>query len=117
MDVKISNKLFKKYKFLKKKEMPSGFQCGNGWVSILEDMFKGIQDVNPPEDFVITLVEERYGALKIHSKNGNNRTRMVIEDAQDIAVNLCDECGNDKDKEQCPKCTHVAVNYDESVDQ
>lgn len=113
METKLSNRLFKKYKFLKKKEMPAGFGCGDGWFSTLEDMFKTIQSIPPPEDFVVTLVEERYGHLKVYTKNGNNRTRIAVEDAQEIAYELCDKCGGLKEDEGCDKCTQPIVNYDE----
>jgi hypothetical protein len=113
MDTKLSNRLFKKYKFLKKSEMLGGFQCEDGWFPVLEDMFKSIQDSNPPDNFLVTLVEERYGTLKVHSRGGNNRTRVIIEDAQEVANDICDRCGGQKDDEGCDKCKQPVVNYDD----
>jgi hypothetical protein len=46
--------LIKKYKFLKKKNLPDGIECSEGWLGILINMFQTISDNNPPEDFVFT---------------------------------------------------------------
>ena len=114
MDTKLSNRLFKKYKFLRKKELAGGFECGDGWYQIIDDMCKELRASSMlRDDFVITKVFDKYGDMYVHSRNGNNATRSIIEDAIELSMEICDACGQNKDLESCPKCTIPVVNYDD----
>ncbi|KKM65212.1 hypothetical protein LCGC14_1493630, partial [marine sediment metagenome] len=118
MDTKFSNRLFKKFKFLRKKEMPNGFGCGNGWYTIIDDMCCELRDNKMLRDnFVITRVYDKYGDLSVHSKNGNNATRSIIDRAIDISMEICDECGFEKDMEKCVKCIVPVVMYPEPEEE
>ena len=118
MDTKLSNRLFKKYKFLRKKEMPSGFECGDGWYQIIDDMCKELRGCHMlKDDFVVTRVYDKYGDMAVHSRNGNNATRCIIEDAMELSEEICDACGQNKELESCPKCTIPVVNYDTGDDE
>ena len=112
MDTKLSNRLFKKYKFLRKKEMPNGFMCGDGWFKIIDGMCKELSSAYLlPDVFVITKVYDKHGNMAVHSRGGNNVTRMIIEDTCELTEEICDACGNQKDLEQCPKCTVPVIIY------
>ncbi len=118
MNTKLSNRLFKKFKFLRKKEMPDGFGCGDGWYNIIHDMCCGLRDNKMLRDtFVITKVYDKYGDMSVHSKNGNNATRAIIDEAIELSVELCDDCGKEKDLEQCGKCTVPVVVYPEPEEE
>jgi len=118
MDTKLSNRLFKKFKFLRKKELADGFECGDGWYTIIDNMCCELRahKMTKP-DFVITKIYDKYGDLMVHSKNGNNATRSIIDGAIELSMEICDECGNDKDLEQCEKCTVPVVEYPDPEDK
>jgi hypothetical protein len=108
-----ARKLFLKYKlFLKKKELPAGFECENGWYNILENLFKEILQAGAPAGFIFTKIANKYGELKIHTKNGNNTTRFAIEAAIEIAYDTCDNCGNNKELQKCIKCADPIIVVD-----
>lgn len=106
-------KLFKKFKFLNKKTL-SSISCGDGWYKLVYDMCKELKSINPPDDFYITHLAERYGELDVHTVNGVMRTRAVIDEYNTLSVNLCDECGFDRDLQKCDKCTEPEIDYSDS---
>jgi hypothetical protein len=117
MDNKLENRLYKKYKFLKKKIMPE-INCEDGWYPLINDMCNQLKNSDQlPEDFVITKIFDKFGDMMVYSKKGNNTTRFIIESACDESMSICDACGNNKDEELCPKCTTSVVNYFEKGDK
>lgn len=105
MNDKNTKKLFSKFKTLmKKKELKSGFECGDGWFGILCDLFEKINTLPPPSGFKITKVFDRFGELKVHTQSGNNSTRFLIEEAAEVSALVCDACGNPREAQQCEKC-------------
>jgi hypothetical protein len=97
-------KLFKKYKFLKKKTLPDGVQCGTGWNSIITNMFQALADTNPPDNFVVTKVFSKVDTLRVQTTGGNNSTRFVIDEAIEQSEETCEACGNLKELQKCDKC-------------
>ena len=116
MDKKLENKLYRKFKFLKKKLMPN-IDCGDGWYEIIHNMCVKLDDIEKPDEFVITKIYDRYGDMDVHSKFGNNATRFAIEDFKDESTKICNACGNDKDLEKCDKCTVPVVDYSAQDDE
>lgn len=110
MNTKLSNKLYRKYKFLRKKEMPT-INCGDGWYELVNNMCSALQKEDPPKDFVITAIYEKCGELRVHSKNGAMKTRVIIDEYNTVSLDTCDECGQDKDLESCSKCKVPVVVY------
>lgn len=106
-----TRKLFKRFKFLNKKNMPEGFQCGDGWYTLIYNMCKELKDADPPDNFYITHIGEKYNELDVHTKNGVMRTRVVIDDFNTASLDICDNCGNDRDLEMCDKCTVPVIEY------
>jgi hypothetical protein len=111
MNDKNTEKLFKRFPFLKKHCLPEGFECGDGWYKLVYNMCKELKTVNPPSEFVITKVAEKHGELEVHSKNGAMRTRVVIDESNTASIEICDGCGNNRDLEKCDKCTMPVIEY------
>ncbi|KKL64330.1 hypothetical protein LCGC14_2166150, partial [marine sediment metagenome] len=80
MNKENTRKLFRRFPFLKKDNLPDGFESGDGWYSLVYNMCKKLKSVNPPDDFVVTKIAEKYNELEVHSKNGVMRTRVVIDE-------------------------------------
>jgi len=111
-----TKKLYKQYKFLNKKTLPNDFECGDGWYKLVYDMCKELKPA-VPSDFIITKVAEKYGDLEIHSKNGTMQTRVILDEYNTQSMELCDACGNEKDLEQCDKCTVPVIEYSDPEDE
>lgn len=112
-----TKKLFKQYKFLNKKNLTNGFECEDGWYKLVYNMCKEIKASNPPKDFVVTKVAERFGDLEVHTKNGTLQTRLIIDEYNTQSMELCDRCGNNKDDESCDKCKVPEVDYSVKEDE
>lgn len=108
-------KLFKRFKFLNKQTMES-IACGDGWYGLVYDMCKELKTAGPPDDFYITHIDERYGGLDVRTKNGVMRTRVVIDEFNTLSIELCDECGNNRDLEMCDKCIVPVIEYPDPDD-
>lgn len=117
MDDNNTKKLFKQYKFLNKKTLPDGFECGDGWYKLVYDMCKEIKAINPPAEFVVTRVINKYEGLEIHTKNGTMRTRVVLDQYNTLSMDICDACGNERDLEKCDKCTVPVIEYPDPEDE
>jgi|GEM_PF-2007450 len=98
-----------------------GFECGNGWIPILEDLFAKInEEVKTANlaEFRVTQVKEKFGDLVVTVKGGNNAIDTLIGLALKKAAKTCEGCGkpgqnresNEWFSTQCSKC------YNERID-
>ena len=108
MESKVANRLFKAYRFLKKKEIGE-VKAGSGWDGLITEMCSNLSTLELPMDFVVTHISNRHEKLEVHTSKGNNQTRSVIMAAQEIAEDTCDACGNLIELDMCPKCKGVPV--------
>jgi len=100
-----------------KSEMEScmhwGLAVGNGWFSLLDNVCSNIQHHidNPPYVFdadkdhyvpptrpvcpqVVALqVKEKFGGLRFYANGGDEYTRALIDDAEALSYDICEECG------------------------
>ncbi|MFA5024185.1 MAG: hypothetical protein WC523_04475 [Patescibacteria group bacterium] len=104
MEDKELKKLFKKFKFLKKKTLPEGIKCEAGWNTIINNMLQSISDSNPPDTFIITKIFSKISKLNVYTSGGNNTTRFAIEEAIELSEDTCEFCGNLKELQMCEKC-------------
>lgn len=116
MNADNTRKLFKRFSFLNKANMPNGFECGDGWYKLVYDMCKELKAVGPPADFHITHIGERYGGLDVHTKNGVMRTRVVVDEFNTTSIELCHDCGNNRALEKCGTCTEPVIEYPDPED-
>jgi hypothetical protein len=90
-----------KYGFLKPtslKEglMAFGFDCGDGWLGILEELFEKIDEFvkeEKPGGFKVIQVKEKFGCLSVYVEGGNEVIERMIREAGAKAVKTCQECG------------------------
>ena len=109
-----------KYNFLRirpilEEMMTFGFECGNGWIPILEDLFAKInEEVKTANlnNFSVTQVKEKFGDLVVCVDGGNNAIDILIGGALKKAAKTCEGCGkpgrmrefNEWYSTQCSKC-------------
>lgn len=97
------NELQNKYGFLKptsitKGLMALGFDCGDGWLSILSELFEKIDkelleeySFNERKHFKIVQVKEKFGTLRVYCYGNNDRINELIEKAEQKSAITC-EC-------------------------
>ena len=73
-----------------------GYECGSGWLPILEDLFaeidKEIETASLPE-ITILQVKEKFGDLVVAVDNRNDTIDTLIKAASKKASVTCEGCG------------------------
>ena len=109
-----------KYEFLKPtniKEglMAFGFECGNGWLPLLEKLFIKMNKIVKKEklkDFRVIQVKEKYGGARIYCNCSTNEIEDLIEKTEEESYKTCELCGSKNNVTQtkgwisslCGKC-------------
>lgn len=132
MNKKLQNKLYRKYpKIFRQKDLPMketamcwGFQCGNGWYWLIDNLCDSIQsyiDLNPHlklKQVEANTVKEKYGGLRFYIDSGDAFIRGKISFAQQLSYQICEVCGTTKNVSQtigwiytlCDGCMSNEVN-------
>lgn len=90
-----------KYEFLRagpiqQDLMAFGFECSDGWLPILEELFEKIDEVvkrDNLENFKVVQVKEKFGGLCVYVHNSNEEIQSLIRDAEKRASQTCEKCG------------------------
>lgn len=72
------------------------FRCGDGWLSILDDLFAKIANEVKKANLVgfkIVQVKEKFGDLVVCPQKGNEVIDSLIKAASIKASRTCEECG------------------------
>ena len=78
-----------------------GFECGDGWFNILNNLMGNIQNhidwQNREKEVVpqVTLdqVKEKFGTLRFYYSGGDDRIRGMVSMAESMSSVTCEECG------------------------
>lgn len=76
--------------------MAFGFECDDGWLDILEDLFAGIEEVVKKDkltNFRVEQVKEKFGGLRVYVEGGNDEIEKLIDDAEKRSFETCEKCG------------------------
>ena len=79
-----------------------GFECGDGWFNILDQLMHNIQHhidwMNRTEEVVpqVTLdqVKEKFGALRFYYSGGDDIIAGMVRLAESMSVVTCEVCGS-----------------------
>jgi hypothetical protein len=88
-------------KDMKETTMCWGFECGDGWFNILDQLMGNIQHHidwrNKKEEFVaqVTLdqVKEKFGTLRFYYTGGDDHISGMVRMAESMSGVICEECG------------------------
>ena len=88
-------------KDMKETTMCWGFECGDGWFNILDQLMGNIQHHidwrNKKEEFVaqVTLdqVKEKFGTLRFYYTGGEEHNSGMVRMAESMSGVICEECG------------------------
>lgn len=86
--------LFKDRDDVKKSLMYFGFEHGDGWYNILENLFLEIEKHKLPEDFRIVQVKEKYGCLRVYFDPHLEDIDLLVAQAEGKSLLTCEECGD-----------------------
>jgi hypothetical protein len=90
-----------KYEFLKptlltEGLMAFGFDCGDGWLPILEDLCDKIDEELKKSaliGFKVVQIKEKFGTLRFYVQDGNKVINELINAASKKAAITCEDCG------------------------
>ena len=79
-----------------------GFECLDGWYPLINSLCAAImwnphtgKNVeNPP---TVSQVKEKYGTLRFYVNDSNERQNNIIEFAEYLSGNICENCGSMRD--------------------
>jgi hypothetical protein len=96
--------------------MPFGFECGNGWFGLIDELCTTIDRIlaDDPElakDFIVTQVKEKYGTLRFYTSPTPDVIFWLTEFAEAMSAMICESCGNPGEQNDegwirtlCEKC-------------
>ena len=98
--------LFEKYpELFTEKDLPPsqsnmcfGFECGDGWFDLLDNLCKCISEYqkhNKVDHKVsVNQVKEKFGSLRFYYTGGNEYIDGMVRLAEVISETTCEDCGN-----------------------
>lgn len=110
MNKEHTNYLFTKYPTLYQQHtlpmqetcMCWGFECGDGWFSIIDNLSKRINEIDP--DVEAVQVKEKFGGLRFYigpvAKATADKVYDAISKAENLAYKTCEYCGSTKNVKQ-----------------
>lgn len=105
-----------------------GFECNDGWYSLINSLCECIQhylDQSPRiHQLKANQVKEKYGTLHFYSEGGDDYTNGLISMTEYLSGSICECCGypgklinNGWWKVRCQKCLEEEKNYRNSLKQ
>lgn len=115
MRKELENKLFQKYpKIFVGKDRPItqnlmgfGFECGDGWFWLIDNLCSQIQwkidhpswvDGTPKkiDQVIVVQVKEKFGGLCFYVEGTSSEIHEIIHFAESLSYSICEECGSTK---------------------
>jgi len=96
--------LFEKYPSLfSQKDLPMtqtcmcwGFECGDGWFKIIDELCEKIQkrcEEKGYNELKVVQVKEKYGTLRFYLNFGEDEIDKYITEAEEKSAKTCEICG------------------------
>lgn len=79
--------------------MAFGYECGDGWLPLIEELFDKIQnllDTKYPEEkenFQVLQVKEKYATLRVYTTGVPNEIYNLIDEYELKSMHICEHCG------------------------
>lgn len=78
-----------------------GVECGEGWKSLLENLFADIRVIAESDPSMppvrVLQIKEKFGALRFYYDGGNNAVADAVRNAEHASYETCELCGSTKD--------------------
>jgi len=96
--VKAYPKIFaQRYKPMAETAMCWGFECGNGWFWLIDNLCEQLQwdiDKNGYPQIEATQVKEKYGTLSFYTNGCDDKQDGMITLAEGMSGSICERCGS-----------------------
>jgi len=79
--------------------MAFGFECGDGWFQIVDNLCERIQnyvDLHKCEQVVAKQVKEKYGELRFYVDSAPYEVYTMIDEATRLSHLICESCGTNE---------------------
>jgi hypothetical protein len=82
--------------------MAWGFEVGDGWYPLIEDMLKSLMAVNTEGNYVVQIrqIKEKFGGLRVYwdctsdiTEADYKRLNDIVDKAEELAEQTCEVCG------------------------
>lgn len=70
-----------------------GFECSDGWYDLIYRLCQDLAQMNPPEDFEVIQVKEKFGGLRFYVNNATEAMYDRINAAEEESYHICENCG------------------------
>ena len=99
-----------------REQMEWGFSIGPGWLPMFTELCDLIATTQPPADFHFVQIKEKFGLLRVYTRNGNMAIDTLIGYFEDKSGTVCEKCGSAENVETkgkgwivtlCEKCRNV----------
>jgi hypothetical protein len=79
--------------------MPFGFECGDGWFTLLDELCTTVDRILADNDelakeFIVVQVKEKFGTLRFYTSPTPDAIHWVIDFAEGMSSKICERCGN-----------------------
>jgi hypothetical protein len=78
------------------------FECDDGWYNLIRQLCLDIQAANPPKEFTVLQVKQKFGELRFYVANSNKTIDELIDKAERLSVQTCEFCGSNQSVESRP---------------
>jgi peptide subunit release factor 1 (eRF1) len=75
--------------------MAFGFECGDGWFELLDELSAQIMAVSP--DTVAVQVKEKFGGLRFYfncPSSNYDEIQKIVDEAEEKSYTICEKCGS-----------------------
>ena len=76
--------------------MSYGFECQDGWLTLIDSLCAKIQkhcDETGCEQVVARQVKEKFGGLRFYHSGGDDSVMRMIDEAEQESFRVCEMCG------------------------
>ncbi|GGM23710.1 hypothetical protein GCM10009425_38250 [Pseudomonas asuensis] len=105
MNVRLTEQLYTEFPYLycghvkpkSESSMHWGFECGDGWFSLLQELSKDLSYYlakKPDLNLEVTQVKSKFGILRYHVRGGDLETKRIIASTCQRASSICELTGN-----------------------
>lgn len=104
MDTELQEQLYRRYPLIfQERGMPPaetamywGIATGNGWYHLIDGLCAQLQRETDQEGMpqvIATQVKEKFGTLRFHTREANERQSAMIALATELSSRICNQCG------------------------
>ena len=104
MDADLQKQLYDRYPLIfQERVLPMaetamcwGIATGNGWYHLIDGLCAQLQretDQDGVPQIIATQVKEKFGTLRFHTREANERQSAMIDLASELSSRICDQCG------------------------